>query len=147
MSKYHYTKSGLDNVWLVNGFHEEETPYGLGVTIERVKELHAAIASALVDKAGALTGKEFRYIRRELELSQARLGELMGVTAQSVANWEKDHEVKEPSDFLLRHIYKQTIGGRQSYMDLVDQLKNKDLNLYNGELAFKETKEGWQKAS
>ena len=27
----HYTMSGLDNVWLLNGFFMEETPYGRGV--------------------------------------------------------------------------------------------------------------------
>ena len=147
MSKYHYTQCGLDNVWLANGFEIDETPYGRGMAIEDVKGLHAAIAAALVDKPGKLSGKEFRFLRSELDLSQARLGELMGREAQTVAGWEKKLEVGDTADFLLRHIYKQTMGGCQSYVDMIDHLKQLDIDAYRGELAFKETEKGWMKAS
>lgn len=40
---YHYTESGLLNVWLVNGYQEHETPYGRGLSIEEADELHRAI--------------------------------------------------------------------------------------------------------
>jgi hypothetical protein len=30
---YHYTESGLDNVWLANGYTVIETPYGKGVSV------------------------------------------------------------------------------------------------------------------
>jgi putative transcriptional regulator len=146
MRRYHYTQSGLDNVWLQNGFTFEQTPYGTGVRIENVHGLHAAISCALVDKAGPLTGPELRFLRKELELSQSRLGELMGKTAQTVAHWEKKEGVPPDAGFLIRYIYRQTIiGGHESYVEMVDKLREKDLETYNGDLAFQETEEGWKK--
>jgi len=146
MDKYHYTQAGLDNVWLVNGFEVVEAPYGKGIAIENVKGLHQAIGIALTEKPRSLTGQEFRFLRKELELSQNRLGELMGKTSQTIANWEKSDEVPETAGLLIRHIYKQTTNGRESYVELVDHLKNVDLEIYNGELAFQETEAGWKKA-
>lgn len=147
MNRYHYTQSGLDNVWLQNGFTYDETPYGRGVRIENVHGLHVAIGCALVEKPGHLTGPEFRFLRKEMELSQGRLGELMGKSDQSVANWEKK-QVPLESDFLIRHIYRQTATGEHaSYVEMVDDLKAKDLDLYSGEFSFKENADGWTKAA
>jgi len=148
MNRYHYTQSGLDNVWLENGFTFDQTPYGRGVIIENVHGLHEAIGYALLDKPGRLTGRELRFLRKELELSQSRLGELMGKTDQTVARWEKAQEVLPDTDFLVRHIYRQTVvSAYASYVEMVDYLKEKDLELYNGEFSFQETEEGWKKAA
>jgi putative transcriptional regulator len=148
MNRYHYTQSGLDNVWLENGFTFDQTPYGRGVIIENVHGLHEAIGYALLDKPGRLTGRELRFLRKELELSQSRLGELMGKTDQTVARWEKAQEVLPDTDFLVRHIYRQTVvSACASYVEMVDYLKEKGLELYNGEFSFQETEEGWKKAA
>src|SRR3981081_3052180 len=60
---YHYRECGLPNVYLENGYHEIETPYGRGVSIEDVEGLHIAIAHALVEEKPSLTGPEVRFIR------------------------------------------------------------------------------------
>ena len=36
---YQYKQSGLDNVWLVNGFEVISTPYGNAVKFENANEL------------------------------------------------------------------------------------------------------------
>lgn len=41
---YHYTEGGLTNVWLSNGFREEDTPYERGVSIEILKACIARLA-------------------------------------------------------------------------------------------------------
>jgi hypothetical protein len=56
-NRYHYTESGLANVWLVNGFTRRKTKYGDGVSIRNVDELHRALAQALAIKP-RLTGNE-----------------------------------------------------------------------------------------
>jgi len=148
MNRYHYTQSGLDNVWLQNGFTFDESPYGHGVRIENIHGLHEAISCALVDKSGRLTGSEFRFLRKELELSQSRFGELMGKTDQTVARWEKEQEVSTDADFLIRHIYRQTvIDEHASYVEMVDYLKEKDLEFHKVVLSFQETEEGWRKTA
>jgi len=48
----------------------------------------------------------------------------MGKTDQAIARWEKNGAVPEESDFLIRHIYRQTIiGERESDIEMVGRLK------------------------
>ncbi len=44
---------------------------------------------AIVMNPDPMTGREFRFIRSDLELSQERLASLIGRSAQAVARWEK----------------------------------------------------------
>jgi hypothetical protein len=60
---YHYTDGGLRNVWLANGYEIKKTPYGQGVAFHDLDGLTSSICAALSQKAGVLTGSEFRYIR------------------------------------------------------------------------------------
>lgn len=50
MSKYHYTESGLRNIWLASGYDVVQTCYGPGVAIHDVAGLHRAIGEALAEK-------------------------------------------------------------------------------------------------
>ena len=45
---HHYVNSGLDYVYLANGFTVHDTPYGSGVAIENADGLHHAIAVAII---------------------------------------------------------------------------------------------------
>lgn len=146
MNQYHYVQCGLENVWLRNGFTVKDTPYGKAVSIQNVEGLHDTIANALTEKPGQLTGQEFRFLRQQLEMSQKRLGEVFGKDAQTIANWEKKKNVSRDADFLIRHIYRQTRGGRQIYVEMVDHLNMLDLQEYTS-LEFEEIAGGWQKAA
>ncbi|WP_201779592.1 helix-turn-helix domain-containing protein [Azospirillum thiophilum] len=86
---YHYTECGLPNVWLANGVKPHATPYGEAMVIENVEGLHRAIGMQLVHRKPYLTGCEFRFLRKELDLSQNALAGYFGNDAQSVALWEK----------------------------------------------------------
>jgi putative transcriptional regulator len=92
---YHYTESGLRNVWLVNGFKRHKTVHGAGVAFENIEGLHRELGRWLCANAPRFKGPEFRFLRLELELSQAALAHLLGNDAQSVALWEKG-KVKVP---------------------------------------------------
>ena len=83
---YHYTESGLDHIWLEDGFTLENHPnYGELVSIWNVRNLHLAIGRWLIDQPRRLTGAEFRFLRTEMDLSQRLLGQLLGVTDQAIA--------------------------------------------------------------
>lgn len=142
---YHYTQCGLSNVFLSGGVTYKDSPYGRTVHIANEAALLEEIGRLLIKKAHPLTGEELRYLRTELDLSQKRLGELLGKTAQSVASWEKADTVPEHVNFLMRHIYSQAKGGRQSYVELVEELQQRDQSDYN-ELCLKPSKEDWQVA-
>lgn len=148
MNAYHYVQCGLDNVWLQNGFEIVETPYGQSVKIERADQLDAVISEYLTKKAPPLTGREFRFLRLRLDMSQKRIGELMGKEAQTVAVWEKSEKVNQDVDFMIRHIYRQTVvNARQTYVELVDYLNGLDRAEHENHLSFKETEDGWKKAA
>ena len=100
---YHYTDGGLRNVWLANGYQIKKTPYGEAVSFHDGDGLTEAICIALTQKAGVLTGIEFRYIRSAgMLLSQPALGKIMGIDGQSIARWEKTGKVPRWADKLIR---------------------------------------------
>lgn len=146
--KYHYTESGLDNVWLLDGFEFVDHPAGKQVRIMDIEELHRVIGEILADKKGDLTGKEIRFLRQEMLMSQAFLAKLLGVTEQTVHRWETGKaDVPKPAESLIRFIYrghfdnKHGIHVRQALeelADLEDQLdrmnfKNKHQHWYHEE--------------
>ena len=143
---YHYTGCGLPNVWLVNGYKIEKNVYGEFVTIEDFDGLHVAIAAALCDKTAPLTGLEFKFLRKEMDMSQKQLGELFARDRQSVANWEKAAEVPELSDKLIRHIYLETLNPDNVYVELVRRLNELDRIEYDS-LRFASEAGVWKKAA
>src|SRR5260370_23781318 len=86
---YHYRESGLSNVWLVNGFDWVETPYGKAVRIRNPDGLQRTIAEAIAAKPGELSGEEFRFLRKTMNLSQHVLAGMLGHEEQTVAIWAK----------------------------------------------------------
>lgn len=149
MTPYNYTQCGLPNVWLIKGVEIHDTSYGKGVSIQNVEGLHKAIALALTEKPDPLTGAEFRFLRKELELSQKSLGKLLAIDAQTIAKWEKSEIVDNAANFLIRHIYKQTINKHESYVELVNHLNDLDHNDYF-KLEFKledEKDSDWERAA
>jgi DNA-binding transcriptional regulator YiaG len=125
---YHYEASGLPYVFLKNGFERVETPYGKGVTIHDLPGLHKAIAQILIGSTHPLLGCEFRFLRTELGLSQAELGELLGRDVQSVARWEKgrNQRVDPAAERVLRVLYRETLSREQKRNSVIDYLRELD---------------------
>ena len=124
---YHYTECGLDNVWLANGVAEKETSYGRAVAIRDVEKLHAAIADALIRKPGRLTGKEFRFLRTELGLSQKALARLVEADEDGVARWERGvSKVPGGVDRLIRAFSRERIAGNARIEELLTSLAERN---------------------
>jgi len=89
MDAYRYTECGLDNVF-IEGMNPciddegEEVYY-----IPNPVGLHKAIAAGIVAHPKGMSGKELRFLRTEIGLTQAELGRLVHRDAQTVARWEK----------------------------------------------------------
>ena len=122
---YHYTESGLANVWLANGYTTRKTKYGQGASIRDVDGLHRALARALANKP-RLTGTEVRFLRKEMGLSQRGLGELLGVTDQAVALWERKGRLPKTADRLLRLIYVEHDRGNAPIRTTIQRINNMD---------------------
>lgn len=141
-SGYHYTESGLNNVWLSNGYTARKTKYGEGVSIHDVDGLHLAIAQTLANKP-RLTGAEVRFLRKEMGMSQRSLGALLGVSDQAVALWEKKGRLPKTADRLLRLIYVEHDKGNAPIVSFIERLN--DLDQQNHEqIIAEEAKGGWK---
>jgi DNA-binding transcriptional regulator YiaG len=107
---FHYTQCGLDDVWLLNGFTLSDTAYGPAFSIKDMDVLHKAIGLALVRGRKTFGGKDVRFLRRQMQLTQNQLGALIGVGDQMVARYEKEEShIPEASAMLLRWRYLTTV--------------------------------------
>jgi DNA-binding transcriptional regulator YiaG len=144
---YHYTQCGLDDVYLLNGYHRQRTPYGSGVRIEKAEQLHETIAEWLSLNKAFLNGKEFRFLRKLMNLTQAELAVYLGCDAQSVARWEKEQtEINGAADKLMRILY---LGSRSIKIDAVEFIKKiaeLDTKVSDRQI-FEETRVGWKAAA
>jgi putative transcriptional regulator len=108
---FHYTASGLPDVWLENGFAIEQTPYGDGVRIEDADGLHTALALSIATDKKPPTDADLRFVRRSMRLSQNGLAQLIGCSDQSVARWEKDKsEIDPAAERLVRLLVLDHLG-------------------------------------
>lgn len=143
---YPYTECGLDDVYLLNGFEYHESPYGVGVSVHDVDGLHRAIALDLVRGKRLLSGREVRFLRNELDLSQEGLAMLLGNTAQTVARWEKgETETPGSADRLIRLLYLEQVAGDPHVRDLLELLSRLDVLTYEHRMF--EDRDGWRPAA
>lgn len=99
----HYTASGLDYVYLVNGFSIEEDPdYGRIVTVDAPDDLHKAIGLHIVTQDRPLMGAEFRFLRKQMKLTQSELAERFATDVQTIANYEKGRKIPQMSEQYMR---------------------------------------------
>ncbi|MET1069554.1 MAG: transcriptional regulator [Pseudomonas prosekii] len=133
---YHYVESGLPNVWLSNGFVVKQTAYGESIAITDVKGLHDVIGKVIAAKSSVLTGAEFRFLRKELGLSQESLADIVGLTSQAVAIWEKTDKIPLVNDRYLRGLYLESKTGGADLMAAINTINKLDHDLYKLNLEF-----------
>jgi DNA-binding transcriptional regulator YiaG len=140
----HYTACGLDDVYLLSGYEVEKTSEGEGISIKKLELLHKAIGCSLVKEKKVLSGKELRFLRKQMDLSQAELGALVGLTSQQVARWEKgESEISGAADVVLRLLYIEHAGGAINMRDLVERLNEMDSSIEE-KFFFEKTAQGWK---
>ena len=148
--KYHYRECGLDDVYLVNGFTRFKTARGTSIAIENIDMLHKAIGTYLCDQARELSGKEIKFLRRELMLSQERLAHLVGVKEQTVHRWEAEkNRMPRSTEALLRRLYlEQVKSDSDSLRDLLKRIADLEDEIHHRqEMIFKLKAAGRRKSS
>ena len=63
---YHYTESGLTDIYLHGGVEKQETAYGTGYSIHDVDGLHEVIGRYLVSLSEPWLSCQVRFLRGEL---------------------------------------------------------------------------------
>jgi putative transcriptional regulator len=130
MKRYHYTECGLDNIYLVNGFKITKTKNGdEEIFIHDIHGLHKAIGMILVCKPGLLNGKEIKFIRYTLDLSQTTLAKILGCSYQTILLWEKNKGIiSKTADHLLRAIFFSylDINSGKSIYEIINEIADFD---------------------
>jgi putative transcriptional regulator len=139
--KYHYKESGLDYIWLEGGWEIVSSPSGKQLKIKNIEQLHNAIGTWLVKEKKDLTGKEIRFLRQEMRLSQANLAKLLTVTEQTIHRWETGKaDIPKPAESLIRFLYEgvetaEIKNALESLAQLEDDADGRD---YNAKFANKD---------
>ncbi|GJN50817.1 helix-turn-helix domain-containing protein [Pseudomonas tohonis] len=140
---YHYVECGLPNVWLRNGFVVKDTAYGEAIAIEDVEGLHKVIGKMVAEQASRLSGAEFRFLRKELALSQESLADIIDKSSQAVALWEKNDKVPMMADRFIRGLYLEATTGNAKLMEAINHINQLDHDIHNMSLSFDD---GWKQA-
>jgi putative transcriptional regulator len=145
-NRYHYIESGLNNVWLENGFEVRETPYGEGISIHNVDGLHRVIGLALSESTAALSPAAFKFLRVEMDLSQKALARLLDKDEQTISLYERKGDIPALVAGAVRQFYREYREVDGTFRDLMQRFVELDNELgdMERELSFMETPDGWQ---
>lgn len=123
---YHYTESGLDNVYLYNIQNIEDVQGEKVIYIPKINQLHKVIAQGIINKTGLLNNKEIRFLRTEMEMKQSELSNFLGKEAQAVGRWERGECVIDKTTDTLIRILTAKILGLAINIEKIPELNQKD---------------------
>jgi DNA-binding transcriptional regulator YiaG len=89
MKLHHMTGIGLSNVYLLNGFHIDSDDGDEAISYENIAGLYFEIGRAISSKPYTMRPDEFRFVRKQLEMSQSEVATLFDKSDQAIAKWEK----------------------------------------------------------
>jgi DNA-binding transcriptional regulator YiaG len=111
MGAYRYTECGLDNV-LIEGMNVLVDDGGeKSITIPNINGLHRVIALGIVRKRSSINGKELRYLRSEMGMTQAQLAQVVHREPLTISRWERGEDVIDANaEALIRVCATQELG-------------------------------------
>ena len=142
---YNYTLCGLDNIYLENGYAAEETEDGPVISIEDMEGLHRLIATDIATKHGRMTGKEMRFLRSMLRLSQQKLGDHTGASRGTVTRWENGDAIPQAVEIVVRALWVGKASGCPVTTELLDEWERQDAEAVT--LSYRDTGSGWLRAA
>jgi len=145
---YHYRECGLSDVWLANGYEWVSSSLGKALRIRSADQLEKAIEQVVAAKPGRLTGQEFRYLRKALQMSQRDLAQTLGNNEQTIALWEKRRGPPLWADRLLRAFYREESGSPVLLRDIFGNNRAAVIQNSAGRRVFeKRSRGGWRAVS
>lgn len=103
---YHFTQSGLKNVYLAGITVEVCEKCGIeSPIIPQIEQLHKAIASVLAGKPDLLSGEEIRFLRKIAGFPANKFAALLMMDAATLSRAENGHQsLGASSDKLARAV-------------------------------------------
>lgn len=111
MKTYKYTECGLDNVIIRGVAFVKDDAGDEVVCIPNINGLHRAIAYGIVTRRAAMAGKELRFLRTEMGMTQAELAELIHREPLAISRWEREEvPIDTNAETLIRLHAAETLG-------------------------------------
>ena len=127
---YEYKESGLEGIFLHNGYDVIYRDGERYISVEDTEGLHRRIGEFLVANRKEFAPNEVRFLRKTMDLTQSELGRWMGKDSQTVARWEKGQtEIPTVADRLLRAIFllrTMSPDEREAFLDLLREIEDMD---------------------
>ena len=111
MSDYQYKTCGLDNV-TVTGLPPITDDDGNTVhTIPNINLLHKAIARIIISQPFGMSGKELRFLRTEMGLTQSELADIVHREPLAISRWERNEtEFDSNAEVIIRALSCAELG-------------------------------------
>jgi len=142
MLKYNHLAG--DDIYLENGYRiVDDAEYGDVCEYEDEELLELEIAKYLALRPGAYTGVQFRFLRRQLGLSQEDLAARVGREGQAVARAEKSKDlVPMAFENVLRVLFLGRFYSEMPIGRLLNIVERKE-RPRNARVIFSKTAHGW----
>jgi transcriptional regulator with XRE-family HTH domain len=103
MSEYKYTESGLDNVIIAGVSFVKDDASEMVVRVPNINGLHKAIATAIVTRHSMMSGREMRFLRSEMGMTQAELSDMIHREPLTISRWERgENDIEANAETLFR---------------------------------------------
>ncbi|MBI5740977.1 MAG: helix-turn-helix domain-containing protein [Nitrospirae bacterium] len=122
---YHYSESGLENVFLETDIYKckcgEIIP-----DIPNIHGLHELVAKDLVRRESPLNGKELKFLRKQMRLKASELAQLLSVHKVTLSRWENGSEkISMGYDKLIRFLYTQMLQEKcNTILKIIDGIRH-----------------------
>jgi DNA-binding transcriptional regulator YiaG len=103
MGAYRYTECGLDNVMIEGMTVLVDDGGEKAMTIPNVNALHRVIALGIVNRKSGMNGKQLRYLRTEMGMTQAQLAVVVHRESLTISRWERgEDQIDSNAEALIR---------------------------------------------
>lgn len=139
---YHYKECGLNNIYLVNGVEIDENEY---TAIHNANDLNKAIVIYICNQKAWISSEQLKFLRIELNSSQASLAKLLCCSRQTIARWEKG-STRMPYiyDAVIRTVFLNFIGVEREIVLSVKKLEDAEGAKVQSKVYFKESNGNWE---
>lgn len=103
MTAFHYTESGLRNVFIEGLKTQIDDAGDEVILIPNIFGLHKVLAHCVITLSHGLRGEELRFLRTEMGLTQAELAEIVKKDHQTIGRWERgENTIDQNAEAVIR---------------------------------------------
>jgi transcriptional regulator with XRE-family HTH domain len=103
MNEHRYEECGLNNVIIAGIAFVTDDSGDAVIRIPNVNGLHKAIALGIVTRKSMMDGKEMRFLRTEMGMTQAELATMIHREPLTISRWERgESDIDANAETLLR---------------------------------------------